>query len=128
MIQMTDDNTKYGDRIDDDHWEEVDEDDDTEETTHVSVRHTMRVNDERPEIDRYNGFVWWVIIEDGVVTAIEQSHYCPGPGHTDPMGFREWGDVPTEVRDAILESMNADSVTEVVDIERCAEAAETPDW
>ena len=120
---MTEDDTKYGDRIDDDHWDEVDE-----EPAHVSVRHTMRINDERPEIDRYNGFVWWVIIEDGVVRAIEQSHYCPGPGHTDPMGFREWEDVPQEVQNEILDAINAEAAGGHIDFVACAEAAETPDW
>jgi len=115
------DHTKYGDRIPDDAW--VDDEPEQHEDEPIEVDHFITIKDERDAIERYNGLVWRPIIEDGVVTAVDKSHYCPGPGHTDPMGCVAWSDVPTPVQKAILQALNT-SEKQAVDIEATEEAAE----
>lgn len=116
------DNTKYGDRIPDDAWT-ADEPDHPEDQA-IEIDHHIRIKDERDAIERYNGLVWRPVIKDGVVTAIDKSHYCPGPGHTDPMGFVAWSDVPGPVQKAILQALRANTAEEVVDIEATEEVAD----
>jgi hypothetical protein len=86
--------------------------------------HVLVMNDEREEIDRYNGLQWYFLIDDGTITGVDVSHYCPGPGHTDPMGFVGWSDVPDRVQRAVLRELNAREVSDVVDIEATEEVAE----
>lgn len=119
------DETKYGDRLDGHDWSEDDDFQEEPASEAVTVAHHMlTINDERDAIDRYNGLKWRFIIDDGTITAVDKSHYCPGPGHTDPMGFRAWGDVPSLVQKRVLEEMNASSADEIVDIGATEEAAE----
>lgn len=93
--------------IDDDHeWTDEQEPDPPERGSVEVQNHVVRVNDERDSIDDYNGFVWRFIVEDGTITAVDQEHYCLGPGHTDPMGFRRWKDVPGPVKRAALSAIN----------------------
>lgn len=112
--------------VPEDHWD----DDETEQGRgEPDVRvgmHSLEVHDERPAVERmgYNGLVWRTSIEDGRVTAIDVSHYCPGPGHTDPMGLRAWDDVPTAVQKTILGALGAQRPTDVVDIMATEEVAE----
>lgn len=109
--------------VDDGHWEMDDEPEHPEDQA-IETSHHIRINDERDSIERYNGLQWWCIVEDGVVTAIDKSHYCPGPGHTDPMGFRGWSDVPGPVQKAILNELNASGAEDVIDIEATEDVAE----
>lgn len=117
--------TKYGDHLEDHDWSEDDDfqEEPASEAVEVS-RHTLVINDERDAIDRYNGLKWMFLIDEGIVTAIDKSHYCPGPGHTDPMGFEGWSDVPSLVQKRVLEEMNASRAEDVVDIDRTEEVAE----
>lgn len=113
--------SKYS--VSDGHLEE-DEQDREPAGPAVEVDHHLIVNDERDEIERYNGLQWRFIFEDAEIVAVDKSHYCPGPGHTDPMGFRAWSDVPETVQNAVLQTMNADGASEVVNLEECEEVAE----
>lgn len=110
--------------VPEDHWDE-DEDppDDTSPVVNVSM-HSLVVNDERPVIERYNGLQWRFLIDEGTITAVDKSHYCPGPGHVDPMGFRAWSDVPETVKRVVLRELNATEASEVVDVEATEEVAE----
>lgn len=93
---------------------------------HVDVgTHYLTVNDERPAIEDYNGLQWTFVTDDGTITAVDCAHYCPGPGHVDPMGFRRWGEVPDPVREAALSALNGHGrENEVVDQQAIDEAAE----
>jgi len=91
---------------DDYEWADEEEPNPPERGVVEAENHTVRVRDERDSIERYNGFVWTFIIEDGIITAVDQAHYCPGPSHTDPMGFRSWRDVPGLVRREALNAIN----------------------
>lgn len=118
------DDTKYS--IPDDHWDE-DEEDSPESRRNVRVgTHFLEIYDERPHVERmgYNGLVWHPLIEDGRITAVDVQHYCPGPGHTDPMGLRAWDEVPPSVRETVLDALGAEKATDVVDIRATEEAAE----
>lgn len=86
--------------------------------------HTLVINDEREEIERYEGLQWYFLIDDGVVTGVDLGHYCPGPSHTDPMGFVAWSDVPDQVQRTVLRELNAREAEDVVDIEATEEVAE----
>ena len=113
--------------VPDGHWDAIDEADSAAAAPPVSVgNHALWINDEREEIERYDGLQWWFIIEDGTITGIDLGHYCPGPSHIDPMGFRAWDDVPEAVQRVVLRELNADSAEDVVDFEACAEVAEGP--
>lgn len=116
--------TKYS--VPDGHWEPDESDDhDGSDESPVSVDIHLDVCDEREEIEGYNGFRWTFVFNDeGMIHGVDKSHYCPGPGHTDPMGFRAWADVPEEVCEVVLERMNADEASEIVDIEATEEVAE----
>lgn len=109
--------------IPDDHWSKTAEPEPANAPVEVS-RHTLVVNDESDQIDRYNGIQWRFVIEGGTITACDKSHYCPGPGHTDPMGFRAWGDIPDRVQRSVLRELNANAAPQVVDIEATEEVAE----
>lgn len=115
-------NTKYGDRIPDDAW--TAEEAEHPEDEAIEIDHHIRIYDERDAIERYNGLVWRPIIDDGVVTAIDKSHYCPGRGHTDPMGFVGWSEVPGPVQKTILQALGVTSAEEVVDTDATEEVAE----
>lgn len=117
--------SKYA--LSDDHeWADEQEAAQERDTPRVTVdMHTLVINDEREEIERYNGLQWWFVIADGLITGVDVSHYCPGPGHTDPMGFVSWADVPKQVQSAVLRELNARDAGEVVDIEAIADIAET---
>jgi len=109
------------------HWDEDDDPPQVDEDAPVSVgHHSLEVRDERDSIERYNGFTWSAVIEDGQIVAVDQQHYCPGPGHTDPMGFSRWDEVPQLVRKQFLASLNG-TEDEVVNVERVNEAGED-DW
>lgn len=82
------------------------------------------VDAERECIERYNGLVWCPVLDEGTITAVAVDHYCPGPSHTDLMGFREWDDVPTRVQQKILTALNVRNASEVVDIEATSEVIE----
>jgi len=116
--------TKYGHLVDDDAFEE--EEPETEPDPRVEVgTHFLEINDEREAIEKYNGLVWSFLIDDGTVTAVSVSHYCPGPGHTDPMGFRSWDAVPGRVKRKGISALNGlGREDEVVDIQAVNEAAE----
>lgn len=109
--------------IPDDHWDDEDEDEPTNPDVYTGS-HVLYINDERDEIERYNGLQWWFLFDEGVITGIDVSHYCPGPGHTDPMGFRRWDDVPAPVQAQVLTELNAESTDEVVDIEAVNDVAD----
>ncbi|RLM32648.1 hypothetical protein [Haloarcula sp. Atlit-120R] len=117
--------TKYGDRVGD-ALDRPAPEPETEPADHVNVgTHYLTVNDEREAIEQYNGLQWTFVIEAGTITAVDCSHYCPGPGHVDPMGFRAWDDVPELVRDEALSALNGHGREgDVVDIEAVDEAAE----
>lgn len=118
------DETKYS--VPDGHWEKYDEDDEPAESDAVEVgMHFLEIYDERQSIDRYNGLVWhFVFDDDNRITGVDLSHYCPRPGHTDPMGFRRWDQVPIAVQEAVLDALNADRADEVVDRDACAEVVD----
>lgn len=124
---MSDETAKY--HVPDDHWEDDSEPEPVTAPVEVS-RHTLAVNDESDQIGRYNGIQWHFVIDEGTITACDKSHYCPGPGHTDPMGFRAWGDVPDRVQRVVLRELNVSTAPEVVDIEATEEVAEEsrPSW
>lgn len=86
--------------------------------------HFLETYDERESIERYNGLVWSPVIDDGTITGVGVSHYCPGPSHTDPMGFRAWDDVPGAVKRKILLALNATDESEIVDVEATREVAD----
>lgn len=90
---------------------------------HVA-HHFLTINDEREEIERYNGLEWSFFFRDGMVAGVDVSHYCPGPSHTDPMGFVAWSDVPEQVRRTLLRELHAREASDVVDIEATEEGAE----
>lgn len=114
--------TKYGEMLEDHDWESDDEQPDPEV---VNVgHHHLTILDTREEIERYNGLEWRIIIEDGMVTIVDVGHYCPGPGHIDPIGFVAWNDVPEPVKTIILDELNAESAEEVVDIQAINELGE----
>lgn len=117
------DETKYS--IPDDHWDEEPETGSQQPDVRVGT-HFLEIHDERPAAERmgYNGLVWHPLIEDGRITAVNVDDYCPGPGHTDPMGLRAWDDVPPSVRKTILDALGAEKATDVVDIKATEEAAE----
>lgn len=110
---MTD--TKYGDMIEDHEWTEPPEPGDEGHPVEVG-HHMLTIKDERESIETYDGFQWSFLIDDGTITAVDQSHYCPGPSHVDPMAFVAWGDVPEAVQRVALREMNG-AVEEVVDVE-----------
>lgn len=113
--------TKYGALIEDHDWTEPESWDDGEPAASVDVHmHSLVVNHE-PEESRYNGLQYWFLIDDGTITGVDKQHYCPGPGHTDPMDFVAWGDVPAAVRRTVLAELNAESADEVVDVEATEE-------
>lgn len=86
--------------------------------------HFLEIYDERESIEQYNGLVWSPLIDDGMITGVAVSHYCPGPSHTDPMGFRAWDDVPTSVQRKILNALNATDARDIVDVEETREVAD----
>lgn len=91
---------------------------------HVDM-HLLVINDEREEIERYNGLQWsFMFDDDGMIYGVDVRHYCPGPGHVDPMGFVSWDDVPNQVRRTVLRELNATHSRGVVDIESTREVAE----
>lgn len=121
--------TKYGDLLPEDGVEANDPEPepDEREDPRVSVgTHYLTVNDERDEIEKYNGLQWtFVMLDDGTITAVDCAHYCPGPGHTDPMGFRRWDQVPRRVQRKALRALNGlGREAEIVDEEQINEAAE----
>jgi len=117
--------TKYS--IPDDHeWadENTGENGRDRPRVHVATHHLL-VNDEREEIDRYDGLQWRFLFDDsGKIHAVDLSHYCPGPTHTDPMGFVAWNDVPDRVRQTVRRALNARVDEEIVDIPATREVAE----
>lgn len=117
--------SKY--QIRDDHeWADEKEPEQGREKPRVHVdMHLLVINDEREEIERYNGLQWRFIFDgDRMINGVDVSHYCPGPSHVDPMGFVSWDDVPDQVRRVVLRDLNADDASEVVDIEATREIAE----
>jgi len=118
------DETKYGHLVDDDAFE-VDEGEVEPEPVAEVRSHFLEVKDERDEIEKYNGLLWSFVLEDGTITAVSVSHYCPGPSHTDPMGFRSWDAVPGRVKRKGISALNGlGREDEIVDIEAVNEAAE----
>jgi hypothetical protein len=117
--------TKYGDRVGD-ALDRPAPGPEPNPADHVAVgTHYLTVNDEREAIEDYNGLQWTFVTEQGTITAVDCSHYCPGPGHVDPMGFRAWGDVPEAVRNEALSALNGHGCeSEGVDIEAINDAAE----
>jgi len=115
--------TKYS--VEDGHWDEDADSESRSSDVRVGTHH-LEIYDERPHVERrgYNGLVWRPLIEDGRITAVDVQHYCPGPGHTDPMGLRAWDEVPPSVRETILDALGAEKATDVVDIQATEEAAE----
>lgn len=128
---MTSDGTKYGDKLPEDGAESLYEDDEEakdevdEDAVFVGT-HYLEILDEREEIERYNGLAWRLHFDDEtrLITGIGKAHYCPGPSHTDPMGYVAWNDVPEPVQERVLNELNVDEASEVVDVEATAEAAE----
>ena len=110
--------------VPDGHWDDPEPEEPPEDPHVYTDSHILSVNDERPEIEKYDGLQWWFLIDDGMITGIDLSHYCPGPSHTDPIGFRAWEDVPGRVQRVVLRELNAADASEVVDIEACAEVAD----
>lgn len=114
--------TKY--EIPDDYeWADEKEPDEPEAQPVTVGTHFLTVNDERDGIEKYNGLQWSFLIDEGTITAVDKSHYCPGPSHMDPIGFAAWSDVPRQVRECALDALNG-SVEEIVDVEAVDEAAE----
>lgn len=109
--------------VPDDHWEE-DEEELDETSPAVTADIHLKVYDERDSIERYNGFEWWFLVEDGTIVGVEKGHYCPSRGHIDPMGPRGWSDVPEQVQREVLRQLNVRDASEVVDIERTEELAD----
>ncbi|MWG36530.1 hypothetical protein [Halomarina oriensis] len=105
------------------HWDEDTGDDAGDDEPVYVDTHFLTINDERDSIERYNGLQYDFVLEDGVIVGIHQSHYCPGPGHTDPMGYVAWGELPRTVRLTALDALHERSPRHCVDVEACAEAA-----
>jgi hypothetical protein len=113
--------------VPDDHWEDGSEEDPEPQAPAVRTgTHFIEIYDERPAVERmgYNGLVWTPVIDEGTITAVAVDHYCPGPMHTDPMGYRAWEAVPPSVKQAMLDALNADDAEAVVDIEATREVAD----
>ena len=106
------------------HWDADDEDEPEPDPAVRVGNHSLWINDERDAIERYDGLQWWFVIEDGLITGIDLSHYCPGPSHTDPIGWRAWEDVPEPVQNVVLWELNAEEASEVVDFDACREVAD----
>ncbi|WP_135306317.1 hypothetical protein [Haloarcula amylovorans] len=116
--------TKYGDLVGDALDEDTNPAPEPEPAVEVGT-HFLTVNDERDAIEDYNGLQWSFVIEQGTIIAVDCAHYCPGPGHVDPMGFRAWGDVPQLVREEALSALNGHGrEDEIVDVESIDQAAE----
>lgn len=118
--------TKYGHLIDDNHnWEDEEDAEPDEDAVFVGT-HFLEILDERESIEQYNGLAWMFHFdeESRLISGVGKSHYCPGPSHTDPMGFVAWDDLPELVREAALDELNAEEASEIVDVEATAEAAE----
>lgn len=93
--------------------------------TTITVDLHLTINDERDCIEQYNGLQWWFVFgDDNRINGIDVAHYCTGPGHTDPMGFVSWNRVPTVIQERVLETLNADTAEEVVDVEATEEVDE----
>lgn len=120
------DSTKYGEMIEDHEWGDGDDGGEKDSNPDVEAKISLRVYDERDEIDRYNGYEWWFVFDDesGLIEAVDQGHYCPDRGHIDPMGFTAWDDVPAEVRSAALNALRVDDAEVIVDKEATREVAE----
>lgn len=113
-------NTKYGEMIQDHEWTDPEPDPvDPDGPVEVS-HHLLTINDERESIEKYNGLQWSFVIDDGTITAVGKSHYCPGPSHVDPMGSVAWDDVPGLVQRAALRELNG-TTEEIVDVEATEE-------
>lgn len=117
--------SKYS--VSDDHeWDDEKQQENGRDKPRVRVgMHFLEIYDERECIERYNGLVWSPVLDEGTITAVAVDHYCPGPSHTDPMGYRAWGDVPAIVQREILTALNVRNASEVVDIEATREVADS---
>jgi len=93
--------------VDDGHWDEDDDQEDTDaEPTLEVTRHTVTIDDRRDAHGYEEGLDWTFSIEDGVVTGIYKGHWLEGRTQSDPMLSPSWAEVPTVIKARLAMELN----------------------
>lgn len=103
---------------------ETDDEDDDRRNTVEFDRHTIVIDDFRPEAIDSRGVTYWFNVERGIVTSVMGGHYFESGGERitsqhDPMRLT-WADVPDPIRERLAAELNADDWREVVDLDQPA--------